>query len=102
MKCSNNHDHKPIFIVNEVDQLHEKWRILKNDIVSEFPRVKALYEKLEPLILCLELAMLSPNAKITGEVFWISKNFKSYDYLNQEFIKFFDTHVIQLIHSAKL
>ena len=64
MRCSDNHDHKAIFIVNEVDKLNEKWRRLKNEIVSEFPRVNELYGKLEPLIIYLEQAMLSPNAQI--------------------------------------
>ena len=72
MKCSKNHKHQGIFIVNEVEELQEKWRLLKKDIISEFPRVKVLYGKLEPLILFLEQAMLSPKANIVGEVFWIS------------------------------
>jgi hypothetical protein len=64
MRCSENHKHHAVFIVNEVEKLNEKWRRLKNDIFSQFPRVKELYEKLEPLILYLEQAMLSPNAQI--------------------------------------
>ena len=90
MKCSKNHKHQGLFIVNEVEEHNEKWRVLKNELASKFPQVKEVYQRLEPLILYLENAMLSPNANIKSEVFWISKAFKSYERLHSEFMSFYD------------
>ena len=54
MKCSKNHNHPARFIVNEVEELSDKWKFLKNEIITKFPIVKETYQRLEPIILYLE------------------------------------------------
>ncbi len=76
-KCSSKkHKNHIVLIVNEVEEQHQKWTALREIIKTEFPFVKTAYEKMQPLILYLEHAMLEPSVRIDREIMWISKKYK--------------------------
>jgi hypothetical protein len=76
-KCSSKkHKNHIVLIINEVEEQHKKWTVLREKIKTEFPNVKIAYEALKPLILYLEQAMFDPSAIIDREVIWISDKYK--------------------------
>jgi radical SAM superfamily enzyme len=76
MKCSSKkHKSHLLLIINQVEELHEKWTNLRKDILSKFPEVQETYEALEQLIEYIENAIFQPNVIITKKVNRISQKF---------------------------
>ena len=77
MKCyqEDRHDHKPIFIVGELEKQNGKWKALKNDVSSAFSTAENAYKELWPLIVYLEEAMMQPGVAISNPVKWLTTDF---------------------------
>jgi hypothetical protein len=77
MKCyqEDKHDHKPIYIVGELEKQNGKWKTLKNDVSSAFSTAEVAYKELWPLIVYLEEAMMKPGVAINKPVKWLTTDF---------------------------